>query len=69
MLLANPHLPWSDLFSWYEAQITAPGIDAYGAFVASTHINPSISSDRNASVKNVFFNTIMLPLYQVIRTS
>jgi acyl-homoserine-lactone acylase len=31
MLLANPHLPWSDLFLWYEAQVTAPGIDAYGA--------------------------------------
>jgi acyl-homoserine-lactone acylase len=31
MLLANPHLPWSDLFLWYEAQMTAPGIDAYGA--------------------------------------
>jgi acyl-homoserine-lactone acylase len=31
MLLANPHLPWSDLFLWYEAQITAPGMDAYGA--------------------------------------
>ena len=34
MLLANPHLPWSDLFLWYEAQLTAPEIDAYGvAFV------------------------------------
>ncbi len=31
MLLANPHLPWGDLFLWYEAQITAPGINAYGA--------------------------------------
>jgi acyl-homoserine-lactone acylase len=31
MLLANPHLPWSDLYLWYEAQITAPGINAYGA--------------------------------------
>ena len=31
MLLANPHLPWSDLFLWYEAQITAPDMDAYGA--------------------------------------
>ncbi|MBD2439560.1 acylase [Nostoc sp. FACHB-110] len=31
MLLANPHLLWGDLFLWYEAQITAPGIDAYGA--------------------------------------
>jgi acyl-homoserine-lactone acylase len=34
MLLANPHLPWSDLYLWYEAQLTAPEIDAYGvAFV------------------------------------
>lgn len=31
MLLANPHLLWSDLFLWYEAQVTAPGINAYGA--------------------------------------
>lgn len=31
MLLANPHLPWGDLFLWYEAQITAPGINASGA--------------------------------------
>jgi acyl-homoserine-lactone acylase len=31
MLLANPHLPWSDSYLWYEAQLIAPGIDAYGA--------------------------------------
>ncbi|HLO85957.1 MAG TPA: acylase [Nostocaceae cyanobacterium] len=31
MLLANPHTLWSDLFLWYEAQITAPGIEGYGA--------------------------------------
>lgn len=31
MLLANPHLPWSDLYLFYEAQLIAPGIDAYGA--------------------------------------
>ncbi|MEO8449139.1 MAG: acylase [Gemmatimonadota bacterium] len=30
MLLANPHLGWSDLFLFYEAQWTAPGVDAYG---------------------------------------
>ncbi|HEY9665748.1 MAG TPA: acylase [Coleofasciculaceae cyanobacterium] len=30
MLLANPHLPWSDFYLWYEAQLTAPEIDAYG---------------------------------------
>ncbi len=31
LLLANPHLPWSDLFRWYEAHLTAPGFNAYGA--------------------------------------
>ncbi len=31
MLLANPHLPWSDLFLWYETHLTAPGINTYGA--------------------------------------
>ncbi len=31
MLLANPHLPWSDLSLWDEAQMTAPKFDAYGA--------------------------------------
>lgn len=31
MLLANPHLPWADLFLWFESQLTAPGINAYGA--------------------------------------
>lgn len=31
MLLANPHLPWSDLFTWFEVQLTAPEVDAYGA--------------------------------------
>jgi acyl-homoserine-lactone acylase len=31
MLLANPHLPWSDFFLFYEAQMSGPGIDAYGA--------------------------------------
>lgn len=31
MLLANPHLSWSDLFLWYEAQLSAPDFDAYGA--------------------------------------
>jgi acyl-homoserine-lactone acylase len=30
MLLTNPHLPWFDLFLFYEAQLTAPGINAYG---------------------------------------
>ncbi|MDX1624062.1 MAG: acylase [Gemmatimonadota bacterium] len=31
MLLANPHLPWSGPFRFFEAHLSAPGIDAYGA--------------------------------------
>lgn len=31
MLIANPHLPWSDFFTWMEAQLTGPGVNAYGA--------------------------------------
>ncbi|GBF82068.1 peptidase [Aphanothece sacrum FPU1] len=31
MLLANPHLPWSDFYLWYEAQLNAPGVNMYGA--------------------------------------
>ncbi len=31
LLLANPHLPWFGLFLFYEAQLTAPGVNVYGA--------------------------------------
>src|SRR5262249_772946 len=31
MLLANPHLPWSNYFLFYEAQIVSPDVNAYGA--------------------------------------
>lgn len=30
LLLANPHLPWRDFYIYFEAQLTAPGINAYG---------------------------------------
>jgi acyl-homoserine-lactone acylase len=31
LLLANPHLGWSGWGTWFEAQLVAPGLDAYGA--------------------------------------
>jgi acyl-homoserine-lactone acylase len=31
MLLANPHLPWADLYLFFEAHLSAPGFNAYGA--------------------------------------
>ena len=36
LLLANPHLPWSDLFTWYEFQVVMPGSMAYGAALIGT---------------------------------
>ncbi len=30
MLLTNPHLPWSDFFTFSEAHLTAPGYNVYG---------------------------------------
>lgn len=31
MLLMNPHLPWHDFFTFFEAQITTPETNLYGA--------------------------------------
>ena len=31
LLLANPHLPWSDFFTWFEAQLTMGSAMTYGA--------------------------------------
>jgi len=31
LLLQNPHLPWSDVFTWIEAQYMAPGVNLSGA--------------------------------------
>lgn len=31
MLLANPHLPWSQFFRWFEAHLVSPDLNFYGA--------------------------------------
>jgi acyl-homoserine-lactone acylase len=31
MLMANPHLPWEGLYTFFEAHLNAPGFSAYGA--------------------------------------
>jgi acyl-homoserine-lactone acylase len=36
MLLANPHLPWSDIYLFYEAQLNAPGVNIYGTTLVGT---------------------------------
>ncbi|WP_221392686.1 acylase [Dyadobacter sp. NIV53] len=30
LLLTNPHLPWTDLYTYFEAQLVSPGINTYG---------------------------------------
>jgi len=30
MLLTNPHLPWGDLYLWFEAHLSCKGFNAYG---------------------------------------
>jgi acyl-homoserine-lactone acylase len=36
LLLVNPHLPWSDLFTWFEAQISVGSVNAHGAALVGT---------------------------------
>jgi acyl-homoserine-lactone acylase len=31
MLVLNPHLPWADLFTWFEVQLKTPEVDVSGA--------------------------------------
>ncbi len=46
MLLANPHLPWSGYFKWFEVQITDPNVDAYGvALVGVPFLSVVITPD------------------------
>lgn len=46
MLLANPHLPWADLFTWFEVQLASPEIDAYGAtLVGSPFLGIAFNDD------------------------
>lgn len=34
MLISNPHLPWGDFFTWFEAHLNTPDFHAYGAALA-----------------------------------
>lgn len=36
LLVANPHLPWGDLFTWFETQLVSPEINASGAALVGT---------------------------------
>lgn len=38
LLLANPHLPWSDIFTWIEAQYSMPGVDVSGGALVGSPV-------------------------------
>ena len=38
LLVANPHLPWSDLFTWFEVHLVSPEVDVTGVTLVGTPI-------------------------------
>ena len=38
LLVANPHLPWADFFTWFEAHLHAPGVNATGATLVGQNL-------------------------------
>ena len=54
MVLMNPHLPWGPGWStYYEAQLTAPGIDLYGATQVGLPVLRFVFSDQLAITNTV----------------
>lgn len=45
LLLANPHLFWSERFRWYEAHLVSPDMDAYGATLVGIPVLPIAFND------------------------
>lgn len=46
LLLANPHLPWGDMFTWLESQIVIPGANMYGAALVGSPVLQIAFNDR-----------------------
>ncbi len=44
MLIINPHLPWSDFFTWFEANLNTSGFNVYGICLVGT---PSVTMGFN----------------------
>ncbi|HLJ45078.1 MAG TPA: acylase [Bryobacteraceae bacterium] len=38
MLLANPHLPWGDLYTFYEAHLNTPTVNIYGTTLVGSPV-------------------------------
>jgi acyl-homoserine-lactone acylase len=64
MLLINPHLPWGDLYTWYEAHLMLPGMDTYGAALVGTPL-PGIAFNRNLGWTHTVNTIDAADLYEI----
>jgi acyl-homoserine-lactone acylase len=46
LLLANPHLPWGDMFTWMEGQFVIPGVNISGAALVGSPVLQIAFNDR-----------------------
>ena len=65
MMLMNPHLPWATGWStYYEAQLTAPGVDLYGATQIGLPVLRFVFSDQ-LSITNTVDHTNGVTFYKI----
>jgi acyl-homoserine-lactone acylase len=64
LLLINPHLPWGDLYTWYEAQLVLPGMDVYGAALVGMPL-PGIAFNRDVGWTHTVNTIDAADLYEV----
>ncbi len=64
MILMNPHLPWQDWYTYYEAHLNAPGLNLYGASQVGFPVLRFVMSDKLAFTQTVN-NSDGSDLYQI----
>jgi acyl-homoserine-lactone acylase len=68
LLLMNPHLPWSDFYLFYEAQLTTPQMNAYGTALVGSPLLSMAFNDHLGWAHTV--NTInAADLYELTLTA
>lgn len=65
MMLMNPHLPWGPSWAtYYEAQLTAPGVDLYGATQVGLPVLRFVFSDQ-LGITNTVDQTNGVSFYKI----
>ncbi len=66
LMLMNPHLPWGPGWStYYEAQLTAPGVDLYGATQIGLPVLRFVFGDQ-LGITNTVDKTNGVTLYRIV---